>query len=147
MTTIVTIRKWRQRTARPSEVKDIDMRTPATFNDVQLDLLRHMLGINTPCDRVPKPNRNYAAVQPGDPVYVDLAAIGAVEKMGRQFELDYYQCTAIGKAAAMASHRSIRLTKSKRVYSTFLDVKDAFDRLTFREFLTSPRFTQSRKEA
>lgn len=116
----------------------------------QLHTLRHMLGINTPDDRLPKPHRDYAAVTPGDPEFLALEALGAVEcyrKAGGAFQYDYYRCTDAGRAAAMASHRTIRRTKSQRVYSKFLDVRDAIGDLTFKEFLTQPEFMETRRSA
>jgi hypothetical protein len=115
----------------------------------QLRMLRHMLGINTPNDRVPKPYRNYAAVVPGDKLMIDLEAQGLVERYA-SYELsqyDFYRCTARGHLAAMLSHRSIRRTKAQRVYACFLKVSDAFHDLTFREFLTSAEFAEARAQA
>jgi hypothetical protein len=105
-----------------------------------------MLGINTPGDRVPKPFRNYAAVNPGDPAFVALEAAGAVEKTpGVPWsEYDYFRCTEAGKIAAMRSHREIRDSKSKRRYGVFLDVRECFQDLTFKEFLTDPQFAEAR---
>jgi hypothetical protein len=116
----------------------------------QLHTLRHMLGINTPNDRLPKPHRDYAAVCPGDPQFAELERLGAVECYRRPcpgFEYDYFRCTPAGRAAAMASHKTIRRTKSQRIYSKFLDVSDALQDLTFREFLTLPEFAECRRSA
>lgn len=116
----------------------------------QLDTLRHMLGINDPRQRIPQPHRNYAAVNPGDARFVDLARLGLVEcyrKAGEQNSYDYYRCTDAGRAAAMASHKTIRLPKSKRVYIKFLGLKDVFADLTFRDFLVDPRFAETRRGA
>lgn len=116
----------------------------------QLHTLRHMLGINTPYDARPKPHRDYAAVNPGDAKFLALAEAGAVERYrvaGPASPYDYYRCTASGRAAAMASHKTIRVTKSRRIYSKFLDVRDALQDLTFREFLTHEQFAQTRREA
>jgi hypothetical protein len=112
-----------------------------------LDTLRHMLGINTPTTPRPEPYRNYAAVNPGDPEYLELTALGAIELYGRQGSLDYYRCTAAGKLAAMRSHRMIRLSKRKRVYSKFLDVRDALGDISFKDFITLPAYKQSRDSA
>lgn len=114
----------------------------------QLHTLRHMLGINTPDDRAPRPYRDYYCAAAGDKEMAEMAAIGAVELLPNAFWTgDYYVCTPAGRAAAMASHRTIRHTKAQRVYSKFLDVKDALGDLTFREFLTEPEFAQTRREA
>lgn len=120
------------------------------LTEKQLDTLRHMLGINTPNDRIPKPYRNYAAVNPGDPEFVALAALGAVELYRTPDEVsryDYYRCTDAGRAAAMRSHRTIRHTKGSRVYSRFLNIADCFPGLTFKQFLTDEYFAQTRREA
>lgn len=115
----------------------------------QLHTLRHMLGINTPDDRIPKPYRNYAAVPPGDNEFAELAALGAVicyrRAGGPGSRYDYFQCTDAGRAAAMKSHRTIRNSRSKRMYSKFLDISDCCADLTFREFLTSPEFAETRR--
>ena len=115
----------------------------------QLYTLRHMLGINTPNDRVPRPYRNYAAVTPEDPEYIELKRLGAVERYVCQGSAEYhwYRCTEAGKLAAMRSHRKIRRTKSQRRYVKFLDVSDCYQDLTFREFLTHPYFKDARESA
>lgn len=120
------------------------------LSNAQLQTLRHMLGIDTPDDRIPKPYRNYYAAVPGGPEMMALAALGAVElyaKARRPSEYDYYRCTDAGRAAAIASHRTIRRSKGSRVYSRFLDVRDAFADLTFKQFLTDPQFAQTRRDA
>lgn len=119
------------------------------LTDDQLDTLRHMLGINTPDDRVPRPYRDYAAVNAGDAEFAELARIGAVERYTPRVasQYDYYRCTEAGRAAAMASHRTIRRTKAQRVYSKFLDVKECLQDLTFREFLTDSEFAETRRDA
>jgi hypothetical protein len=114
----------------------------------QLHTLRHMLGINTPDDRLPKPYRDYYCAAAGDQKMVELARLGAVEKLPNAlWSGDYYVTTPAGRAAAMASHRTIRRTKAKRVYGKFLDVKDCFADLTFKEFLTHPDFAETRRNA
>jgi hypothetical protein len=120
------------------------------LNASQLDTLRHMLGINDPSVGHPKPYRNYAAVNPGDPEFVALATVGAVERYrtaGKDSSYDFYRCTDAGRAAAMASHKTIRLPKSKRVYSKFLDVRDALGDISFKDFLTRPEYRESRETA
>ena len=116
----------------------------------QLHTLRHMLGINTPNDRVPKPYRNYAAVNPGDPVYVEMERAGWVRcyrKAGRDTEYDWYTCTDDGKRLAMESHATIRRGKAARVYGRFLDIRDSYQELTFKEFLTSDEYREARQTA
>lgn len=113
----------------------------------QLNTLRHMLGINTPDDAQPKPYRNYYCANPGDPMLVELVRLGAAEIYSARDGYEWYRCTDAGRAAAMASHKTICRTKSQRVYSKFLDVRDALGDITFRDFLTNPQFAESRRQA
>lgn len=120
------------------------------LTDDQLRTLRHMLGIDDPNLREPKPYRNYYAACPGDPEMIALAEVGAVCLTSRPrpgFPYDCYACTEAGESAARMSHRSIRRTKSQRTYSKYLDLSDVFQDLTFREFLTLPEFADARKGA
>lgn len=119
------------------------------LNPNQLHTLRHMLGINTPDARVPNPYRDYACANPGDPEYIELERLGAVQRYEARCGGSYhwYRTTDAGRAAALLSHRTIRRTKSQRVYSKFLDVRDAWSDVTFKQFLTHPDFAQARKEA
>lgn len=121
------------------------------LTDIQLDALRHMLGINTPDVRVPVPTRNYAAVCPGDAQFAELERLDAVECYSRkhceEFPYDYFRCTPAGKAAALVSNRKIRYSKSARRYCTFLSMKDCYQDLTFHQFLTLPYFAEFRRNA
>ena len=117
----------------------------------QLYTLRHMLGINTPDDRIPRPYRNYAAVNPGDKEFAELERLGAVEMRepatpGRSL-YDYFVCTEAGRLAAMRSHHTIRHSKSKRRYAKWLDISDCFPDLTFKDFLTREQFREARENA
>lgn len=120
------------------------------LNSEQLRVLRHMLGIDDPDAREPKPYRNYYAACPGDPAMAALAKTGAV-RLARGpvegFPYDYYVCTDAGTTAAIKSHRAIRKSKSQRVYSAFLSACDCFQDLTFRQFLTDPYFAETRRSA
>ena len=115
----------------------------------QLYTLRHMLGINTPYDKVPKPYRNYAAVNPGDFEYLELERLGMVKKYASQVpgvtEYDYYRCTDEGRLVAMRSHRNIRKSKSKRRYSMYLEMSDCYPDMTFKDFLTDIFFKDLRE--
>lgn len=122
------------------------------LTEEQLHTLRHMLGINTPYDRVPRSYRNYAAASPGDEAYLALERLGAVERIpkpvpGWASDYEWFQCTEAGRAVAMASHKAIRKPKGKRVYSKYLDVSDCCPDLTFKEFLTSSEFKEARDNA
>ena len=118
------------------------------LNKDQLHMLRHMLGINTPWDREPRPHRNYAAVNPGDEKFIELERLGAVENRGRSSisEYDCYVCTEAGKRVAMQSHKDIRHSKAKRRYSKFLSLRDCCPDLTFHGFLTDKKFEEIRKD-
>lgn len=113
----------------------------------QLHTLRHMLGINTPERKIPKPYRNYAAVNPGDIKFLELERLGAVEPYHTFNQYVYYRCTEAGKLAAMRSFRDIRYSRSRRRYIAFLDIRDSYQDLTFKEFLTHPYWKDLRDEA
>ena len=113
----------------------------------QLSTLRHMLGINTPMDKEPQPHRNYAAVSPGDAQFLEMEEAGLVERYSERPPYHWYTCTEHGKALAMASHKTIRAPRSKRRYNAFLRMRDSYQELTFREFLTDPYWAQARQEA
>lgn len=117
------------------------------LNDRQLDILRHMLGINDRWAREPKPYRNYFAAGPGDEELEELERIGAVRLIGKRWDLLYYETTAAGRVAAMASHKKIRMKKPQRVYSRYLSVSDCCSDLTFKEFLTKPEYAEIRRNA
>lgn len=125
----------------------MDGKSMATLTDEQLRILRHMLGINTPDDARPKPYRDYYCANPGDPALHELACVGAVRMYAKRGGYEWFCCTDSGRAAAISSHRTIRLRKPQRVYLRFLDCRDAFEGLTFREFLTSPEFAETRSAA
>jgi hypothetical protein len=113
----------------------------------QLDTLRHMLGINDPSKRKPEPYRNHYCANPGDEHLWGLSQLGMVEFMGMRDNYEWFQCTEEGRLAAIRSHRSIQYSKSKRVYIKFLDIRDCCPDLTFKQFLTDPRFKESRADA
>jgi hypothetical protein len=114
------------------------------LNPYQLRTLRHMLGIDKPEMDQPVPYRNYYCANPGEPEMLELVRLGAIELYATQGGYEWYRCTDAGRAAAIASHKTIRYSRAKRRYIKFLDVSDCMPDLTFREFLTSPRFKQSR---
>ncbi len=120
----------------------------------QLDILRHMLGINDRYAKFPKPYRNFYCASPGDPEMRELVAAGAVEMYSVRAGwyavhdgYEWFRCTDAGRQAALASHRTIRVSKSKRVYRRFLEVSDAIPGLTFRDFLVDQQFAPARSEA
>ena len=120
------------------------------LTDKQLDTLRHMLGINTPWTAKPEPTRDYYCASPGYAEIVELERLGAVHCYRRADEhtvYDWYCCTDAGRAAAMASHKTIRYNKAKRVYGKYLDISDCLPDLTFKHFLTSAEFAETRRAA
>lgn len=126
------------------------MNEALNLTEAQLHTLRHMLGINTPWMREPKPYRDYAAVNPGCPEFVAIESAGAVERyrsMDPTTTYDWYRCTPAGREAAMQSHRSIRLPKAARVYSKWLDISDCCPDLSFGDFLRSSEYREIRREA
>jgi hypothetical protein len=107
-----------------------------------------MLGINTPEDKEPKPYRNYVAVNPGDGKYIVLERLGLVEcyrRSGPSTEYDWYKCTDKGTSIALISHKHIRYNKPRRRYLKYLEISDCLPDLTFKEFLTSPDFRETRR--
>lgn len=117
------------------------------FSSEQLRTLRHMLGIDKPFDREPEPYRNYYCANPADVMMHELERLGAVRmyRVGNGYE--WFTCTDAGKAAGMASHKTIRKSRGARLYSTFLHVSDCWPGLTFKRFLTDPVFRQTREAA
>lgn len=114
------------------------------LNIEQLRVLRHMLGIDRPDMDVPKPHRNYYCANPGDPTMVELARLDAVRIYDTRGGYEWYTCTDAGRAAGIASFKTIQYSRSKRRYSRFLDVRECCPDLTFRQFLTDQRFAEAR---
>ena len=120
------------------------------LTDKQLDTLRHMLGINTPWTAKPEPTRDYYCASPGHAEIVELERLGAVRcyrRAGKHTRYDWFCCTDAGRAAAMASHKTIRYSKAKRVYGKYLDIRDCLPDLTFKQFLTGAEFAETRRAA
>lgn len=117
------------------------------LTDEQLSTLRHMLGIDDPWMREPKPYRNYYCANPGDSKLHGLLGLGMVTLYSAQGGYEWFSCTDAGVAAACASHRSIRKSKAARVYDKFLSVRECCPDLTFRSFLTDHQFDEIRRSA
>jgi hypothetical protein len=117
------------------------------MTDAQLDVLRHMLGINDPWHAEPKPHRDYYCANPGDPVLHELARLGAVRLYSPRGRYEWFTTTEAGRAAALASYSKIQKPKGARVYARFLDTCDVWPELTFREFLVRPVFAEARRAA
>jgi hypothetical protein len=114
------------------------------LNKEQLRVLRHMLGIDKPYIRNPIPYRDYYCARKGDTELQELAEHGAVSLYRQCETYDWYRTTEAGKAAAIASHKQIRMTKAKRVYRAYLRMSDTYQDLTFKQFLTDPDFRDVR---
>jgi hypothetical protein len=118
------------------------------LSEAQLDILRHMLGVNDLNGKAPAPYRNYYCACPGDKQLHELQGLGAVEMYHRTAkgaggDYEWFRCTDAGSAAALASCPK-PLTGAKKRYRAFLEISDVYPDLTFREFLTHPHFAERR---
>lgn len=121
-----------------------------TLTPEQEHILRHMLGIDDPAVRDPKPNRDYYCANPDDHELRELERLGLVKQYqacDTSERYEWFTTTDAGKAAAFASQARTRYPKKKRVYLKFLHISDCCPDLTFREFLTSPHFAEARRSA
>lgn len=112
--------------------------------EAQLDILRHMLGINNPSRATLEPYRDYFCANPNDADLQALSTIGAVELYSQRDGYDWYKTTEAGRAAAIESARKRLPKRSQLRYSRFLDVKDCYRNLTFKEFITNQRWAEYR---
>lgn len=112
-----------------------------------LRILRHMLGMTDPYQRIPTEYRDYYCAARGNAELQDMEANGLVHCYRRDDSYDWYTTTDAGKAAARRSFLQVRLPRPKRVYRRFLSVRDACPDLTFREFLTNPDYAEIRRDA
>lgn len=116
----------------------------ATLTDEQLRILRHMLGVDDRRKR-PTPYRDYYCASPGDEALHELARLGYVRLYAEHDGYEWFCTTEQGKSAAVQSAISRYETKPKRRYSRFLDAKDVFPDLTFKQFLMDKRLTEIRE--
>ncbi len=114
------------------------------LSDEQLRTLRHMLGIDDPWLRRPEPTRDYYCANPGNAELHWLQSLGMVRLYRVSDSYEWFTTTDAGRATAMASHKAIRKSKGARLYSRFLDVRDAWPDLTFKQFLTDPELRETR---
>lgn len=108
-----------------------------------------MLGIDDPSKARPEPYRDHFCANAGDPELVELERLGMVEPF-RSFMGDTYttyRTTEAGRAAAIASFKTIQHPKKRRTYLAFLRASDFYPDLTFREFLVSPDWADARRNA
>lgn len=113
----------------------------------QLRVLRHMLGIDDPYMPKPKPYRDYYCACPGDPKLHELARLGMVRLYSTHGSYEWFETTDAGREAGMASHKTIRKSKGKRLYAKWLDISDCFPDLKFKDFLTDDHFAETRRAA
>jgi hypothetical protein len=124
----------------------MEVESVMTLRHEQLQILRHMLGIDDPRFD-PPPYRDYYCATPGDAHLHELQWLGAVRLYCIRDGYEWFCCTDAGRAAAMASVRSIRKPKGKRLYAAFLNLKDCWPDLTFGAFLTDQALRRLRDEA
>ena len=110
--------------------------------EADLDTLRHMLGWTDVYKRDPPDGRDYAAVNPGDPLFVRMETMGLVKlayPAGTHdwMRLDTYVTTDEGKRLARQSFYKRRKNKAARRFHVWLGISDSWPDFTFREFLTS----------
>lgn len=117
------------------------------FSADQLQILRHMLGIDVDDVRHPVEHRDYYCATIGDDALRHLQQLGAVRLIRRCDRYEWYSTTDAGKAAARASQAAMLRPKGARVYARYLDASDAIPDLTFRDFLTDPLFAATRQAA
>lgn len=125
------------------------------LTDAQLKILRHMLGINgeyakaRPFER--EPYRDYYCANPGDEKLHALKDVGAVYMYSEHGGYQWFQTTPEGRKAAIdswyAERKRRKIGKPQRIYSAFLDCRDCNQDLTFRDFLTSPYYAETRRSA
>lgn len=113
----------------------------------QSRILLHMLGITNPSVREPRPHRDYYCATAHDEPLRELRRLGMVELYSERDGYRWYRTTTAGRDAALASFRAMRWPKRKRMYARFLDIRDALPDLTFREFITSAQFADTRRQA
>lgn len=115
-----------------------------------LRILRHMLGIDDARKRDAKPYRNHYCANAGDPNLVSLVQRGLVvlsRPPSKAIPYETYVATEDGIAIATSSARRRAWPRKRRVYDRYLDVKDVCPDLSFREFLTSAEFAETRRTA
>lgn len=127
-----------------------DPLTPAVVAQLtpeQEHILRHMLGIDDPAKKNPKPYRDYYCANPCERDLHELARLGLVTMYSAHGGYEWFTTTDAGKAAAFASQERIRYPKKKRMYLAWLHLSDVICDLTFKQFLTAPEFAEHRRNA
>ncbi len=118
-----------------------------SISEDDIHTLRHSLGIewahekscrNYFCDELPSPQMERL-------VRAGLMTQGRYVAGHEDHSMRYFHVTECG---ILLAHEDIPVkSMAKRRYERFLDISDVFPDLTFREFLTSPEFAETRKNA
>jgi hypothetical protein len=115
-----------------------------TITPQQIHILIHSLGLS---EDTAVPYRNYYCAAPEDRSLDPLVEAGLMVRgrSGEEWGGQYYHVTEAGKAIAQ-QHRPRRVeTRRQRTYRNYLMVKDAFQQLTFREFVMVPQWKEARE--
>lgn len=112
------------------------------LSEKEIGMLRHMLGWTDRYKRDPPDGRDYAAVNPGDPLFVrmetmDLVKLAHPAGTKDWMVLDTYTTTDEGKRLARQSFYKRRKNKAARRFHVWLGINESWPEFTFREFLTS----------
>lgn len=111
----------------------------------QIHILQHSLGLSKRHD---KPYRNYYAAGTASDCIQDLEALvdkGLMTSAGKSpvnSEMVYYYVTDRGRKVAFEHLPKDMRTRGQKRYERFLNAKDAFPDLSFKQFLTDPYFKE-----
>ena len=109
-----------------------------------IHILQHSLGLTDPYAKG-RMYRNYYAAGPEEPTLDALVEKGLMVR-GRTYNEgtgQYYHVTEDGKKVALENMPKPPSKKARR-YSRFLNAKDAYPDLTFKEFLTGEYWKDAR---
>lgn len=113
-------------------------------------ILLHTLGIDRYDTKDPNAYRDYFAADPSNERLKAMANAGLVRRYREPSEgmpYDLYETTELGKHEAFNYWYRHRKPKKARVYSRFLDCREANADLTFRDFLVEPEYADIRRQA
>lgn len=120
-------------------------------SQLELEILLHSLGLNH--EDVREPYRNYFVAGDGHsdmPLLKSLCDKGLMRREDRtpgflEASDGLFLVTDAGRTYALANRPKPKtLSRARRRYSAFLDMKECYPDLTFREFLTEPYFEKDR---
>jgi len=114
------------------------------MKDEQLRILRHMLGLTDLYKAIPEPYRNYYCANPGNEILHELQTLGMVKLYNICDNYEWFTATDLGKSKAIESFWKLQKPKKARRYVCFLRIRDIYNQLTFKEFLTLPEFKTHR---